>query len=335
MRDTHVNRLMRTTLVQHLHEPPEPSDVNIEDLETLMHVVRGGSFAAAARALAVDPSSVSRSVASLESELGTRLFQRSTRRIALTEAGAVFAQRLEPLLEEWRQVREAAVDTAGEARGTLRVSVSNTFGLRRVVPLLPAFRRAHPALDLELMLTDALVDLVAERIDIAVRSGALQDSNLIAVPLLGTRYRVVASPAWARANRGRLHAPQDLERCDCLSFSLPGFRDRWTFARGESGPTTVVTVRPRLLVTNGLALRECTLAGMGATPLPDWLIDDDLAAGRLVDLFPRHRVAFADAPTAIWLVYPSRSYVPAKVRAFIEFMRKAIGTPPRRAAPRN
>ncbi|HEU5294885.1 MAG TPA: LysR family transcriptional regulator [Burkholderiaceae bacterium] len=308
--------------------------MNIEDLEKLMHVIRGGSFAAAARTLEVDPSSVSRSVSALEAELGARLFQRSTRRIALTEAGAVFAQRLEPLLEELRQARAAAVDTAGEARGILRVSVSNTFGLRRIVPLLPAFRRAHPALDLELLLTDALVDLVAERVDVAVRSGALQDSNLVAVPLLRTRYCVVASPAWARANRGSLRTPRDLERCDCLSFSLPGFRDRWTFGRSEDGPMTVVTVKPRLLVTNGLALRECTLGGMGATPLPDWLIDDDLAAGRLVDLFPRHHVAFADTPTAIWLVYPSRSYVPAKVRVFIDFMRKAISTPPRRTTER-
>lgn len=301
--------------------------MNIEDLATLMHVIRGGSFAAAARELQVDPSSVSRSVAALEAELGTRLFQRSTRRIALTEAGTVFAQRLEPLLEELQQAREAAVDTTGQVRGTLRVSVSNTFGLRRVVPLLPAFRRAHPSLNVELMLTDALVDLVAERVDIAVRSGALQDSNLIAVPLLQTRYRIVASPAWARANARRLRTPQDLAQADCLSFSLPGFRDRWVFGRSEDGPKTVVHVKPRVLITNGLALRDCTLAGMGATPLPNWLIDEDLAAGRLVDLFPRHFVAFVDAPTAIWLVYPSRSYVPAKVRVFIDFMREALGAP--------
>jgi DNA-binding transcriptional LysR family regulator len=299
--------------------------MNIADLETLMHVIRLGSFAAAARELQIDPSSVSRTVAALESELGTRLFQRSTRRIAMTEAGAVFAHRLEPLLEELRQARHAAVDTAGEARGTLRVSVSNTFGLRRIVPLLPAFCRAHPALDVDLMLTDAVVDLVAERVDVAVRSGVLHDSSLVAVPLLQTRYRVVASPAWVRESGQGLRAPQDLQHCDCLSFSLPGFREKWLFGRKEDGPRTVVVVKPRLLMTNGLALRECALAGMGATPLPDWLIDEDVAAGRLVDLFPRHHVAFVDAPTGIWLVYPSRSYVPAKVRAFIDFVRKSIG----------
>jgi DNA-binding transcriptional LysR family regulator len=299
--------------------------MNLEDLETLLHTIRTGSFAAAARELRVDPSSVSRSVASLEAELGVRLFQRSTRRIALTEAGALFAQRIDPLLEELKQAREAAVDATGEPRGTLRVSVSNTFGLHRIVPLLPKFRREHPALTLELLLADAIVDLVAERVDLAVRSGALHDSSLIAIPLLRTRYRVVASPAWARDNVGRIRVPQDLERCECLSFALPGFRDRWMFGASERGPKTAVAVKPRLLVTNGLALRECALAGMGAAPLPDWLIDDDVAAGRLADLFPDRHVSFVDAPTAIWLVYPSRSHVPAKVRVFIDFLRSAIG----------
>jgi len=299
--------------------------MDTHDLETLMCVIHLGSFAAAARELQVDPSSISRTVAALEAELGARLFQRSTRRLAVTEAGAVFAQRLGPLLEELQQARLAAVDATGQARGTLRVSVSNTFGLGRIVPLLPAFCRAHPALDIELMLTDAVVDLVAERIDIAVRSGALQDSTLVALPLLRTRYRAVASPRWLRDRPKPPRTPQDLRHCDCLSFSLPGFRDRWLFARSDDGPWTTVDVRSRMLMTNGLALRECALAGQGVSLLPDWLIDADIAAGRLIDVFPRHRASFVDAPTGIWLVYPSRSYVPAKVRAFIGFMRQAMG----------
>ena len=139
------------------------------DLETLMLVIRLGSFAAAARELQVDPSSVSRSVAALESELGTRLFQRSTRRLAVTEAGAVFGQRLEPLLEELQQARQAAVDSTGRgARHAARQRLEHLWpaphraSAARVLP-------AHPALEFDLMLTDSVVDLVAERIDIAVR----------------------------------------------------------------------------------------------------------------------------------------------------------------------
>jgi DNA-binding transcriptional LysR family regulator len=300
--------------------------MNTDDLETLMHVLRLGSFSAAARQLQVDPSSVSRTVAALESELGTRLFQRSTRQLAVTEAGALFAQRLGPLLDELRQIRHAAADAAGHVRGALRISASNTFGLRHIVPLLPAFCRRHPELEVDLVLTDSLMDLVAERIDVAVRSGALHDSSVIALPLLQTRYRVVATPAWVRA-AGKPRKPQELQQRDCLTFSLPGFRERWIFQRAEGGARTVVNLRPRILITNGLALRECALAGLGAALLPDWLIGDDLAAGRLVDLFPGYRVGVVDAPTGLWIVYPSRSYVPAKVRAFIEFVREAIGEP--------
>jgi DNA-binding transcriptional LysR family regulator len=298
--------------------------MNTADLDTLMVVIRLGSFAAAARELHIDPSSVSRTVAALESELGMRLFQRNTRQLAMTEAGAVFVERIGPLLEEIEQVRHAAADTAVQMQGTLRITVSNAFGMRRVVPLLPAFYNAHPALHLELIFTDAILDLVAERIDIAIRIGALPDSTLIALPLLPMRYRVVASPAWLDSLDDPPKAPEDLARCDCLSYSMHGFRDRWFFNDAEGGQKTAVTVRWRVLSANGLALRECALAGLGFALMPDWLIGDDLAAGRLVDLFPRHDVTIVDAPTGVWLLYPSRSYVPIKVRAFIDFMRAAM-----------
>jgi DNA-binding transcriptional LysR family regulator len=298
--------------------------MNIADLDTLMVVVRLGSFAAAARELQVDPSSVSRTVAALESEIGTRLFQRSTRQFALTEAGALFTQQVGPLLEELEQARNAASDSANRPRGMLRITTSNAFGMRRIVPLLPAFCRAHPELDIDMMLTDAIVDLVAERIDIAVRLGALHDSSLIAVPLLRTRYRAVASPAWLRERGEPLRSPEDLASCECLTFPLPGFRDRWLFREDAGGAKSEVRVKPRVLMTNGLALRDSAIAGLGASLLPDWLIDDDLAAGRLVDLFPEHHAAVIDAPTGAWLVYPSRSYVPAKVRVFIDFVRRSM-----------
>ncbi len=298
--------------------------MNTADLDTLMAVIRFGSFAAAARELNVDPSSVSRTVAALEEELGTRLFQRSTRQFAVTEAGAMFAQRVAPLLDELQDIRHAARDSTARVHGTLRATVSNAFGLQRIVPLLPSFGREHPALDIDLILTDEIVDLVAERIDVAVRLGALHDSSLVAVPLLKTRYRVVASPEWVRRRGSSPETPQELQSCDCLSFSMPGFRDRWLFRSLDDGAKVGVNVKPRVLMTNGLALREVTLGGLGASLLPDWLVGEDLAAGQLIDLFPRYHVAVGDAPTGAWLVYPSRTYVPAKVRAFIDFVRRAI-----------
>lgn len=294
------------------------------DLDTLLVVIRLGSFAAAARELHVDPSSVSRTISALESELGTRLFQRNTRQLTMTEAGALLVERVGPLLEELEQVRHAAADTAAQMQGTLRITVSNAFGMRRVVPLLPAFYKAHPALHLELIITDAIVDLVAERIDIAIRIGALRDSSLIALPLLPLRYRVVASPAWLDSLDDPLRTPEDLAGRHCLSYSMQGFRDRWFFTDSQGGQKTAVTVKWRVLSANGLALRECALAGLGFALLPDWLISDDLPTGRLVDLFPQYEVTIGDAPTGVWLLYPSRSYVPVKVRSFIDFMREAM-----------
>lgn len=298
------------------------------DLQTLMQVVRSGSYAAAARELDVDPSSVSRAIKALEDELGARLFQRSTRKVSLTEAGAVFTERLAPLLEELQQARDAAVDVTAEIRGNLRVSVSNTFGLSRVVPLLPTFCAQYPQLDIDLMLTDAVVDLVAERIDVAVRLGVMHDSALVAVPLTQVRYRVVASPAWVAEQSPRIRRPADLERVRCLTFALPGFRDRWLFrqAKDASDDQEAVRIRPRAVISNGLALRECVLQGMGPSLLPDWLIGGDLVSGALVDLFPKHQVGTSDAAPGAWAVYPSRSYMPAKVRVFIDFLRQSLAS---------
>lgn len=236
----------------------------------------------------------------------------------------MLAQRLGPLLEELKDIRNAATESTARVHGMLRVTVSNAFGLRRIVPLLPSFCREYPALDVDLILSDTMVDLVAERIDVAVRLGALHDSSLVAVPLLKTHYRVVASPVWLATRGAPPATPMELKKCDCLAFSMPGFRERWLFRPRDGGAQFAVSVKPRMLMTNGLALREVTLGGLGASLLPDWLVSQDLAAGRLVDLFPQHDVAVVDAPTGAWLVYPSRSYVPAKVRAFIDFVRRAI-----------
>lgn len=301
--------------------------MNLSELEWLTRAVRTGSFAAAARELDIDPSSISRAVSGLEAQLGVRLFQRSTRKMTLTEAGAAFVSRLAPLLEEFQSARQAAVDAAGHVQGVLRLSVSNTFGLRRIVPLLPEFSRAYPLLKLDLVFSDAVVDLVTERIDVAVRLGALRDSSLVALPLLRIRYRVVASPEWLMSQTEPPLVPEDMSRLPCLTFDLPGFRDLWWFSdpdRHDKSTGTAVSVVPKALMTSGIALRECTLGGMGPSLLPDWLIENDVAAGRLVDLFPNRRVAASNAPSNAWLVYPSRSYVPAKVRAFVDFIREAV-----------
>lgn len=287
-----------------------------------VEVVRRGSFAAVARDRQLDPSSVSRAITKLEEELGIRLFQRTTRQLSLTEAGNAYFERVEPLVEEMQQAIDIATDISGQPKGTLRVTASVSFGLKCIVPLLLRFSTLYPDLTVELLLTDAVVDLLAERIDLAVRLGLLADSTLIAQQLMRTRYAVCASPEYLKRS-GQLEKPSDVEHHSCLLFPLAGFRSRWVF-RGKNGDTSEVSVSGRTIISSAIALQQCAIAGMGLALLPYWLIDDDLRSGILVNVFPDHDVTATDFNTAAWLVYPSRAYVPLKVRVFIDFVKQSV-----------
>ncbi|MEL6468638.1 MAG: LysR family transcriptional regulator [Cyanobacteria bacterium J06623_4] len=293
--------------------------MDVSVLDWFVAVVRQGSFAAVARDRNVDPSSVSRAIAALETELGVRLFQRTTRRLSLSEAGAAYFQQIEPLVEEIQQAKVITTDLSGQLKGTLRVTASVSFGLRCIVPLLPKFESTYPELTVELLLTDAVIDLLADRVDVAVRLGVMADSTLMAQRLMPVVYRVCASPDYL-ALRGCPQAPVEISQHDCLLFPLAGFRSRWIF-RAQDGSVDEVPVRGRLVISNAIALQQSAIAGMGIALLPDWLVDEDIEAGRLVDVFPTYALTATDFNTAAWLVYPSRVYVPLKVRTFIEFLR--------------
>lgn len=294
--------------------------MEIDQIRLFVEVARRGNFAAVARDRAVDPSSVSRLIAALETELGVRLFQRTTRRFALTEAGDLYLNRVEALLNDLEHARDEILAVSGGPVGTLRLTASVAFGSQCLVPLLPAFRAQFPRLKLELLLSDTNLDLVSERVDLAVRLGPSFDTSLVGVKLCDTRYRVCGSPGYLKKCKP-LRRPQDLTAHRCLLFALPEFRTRWLF-RNQTGEVSEVAVDGDLVVSNALALRDCALAGMGPCLLADWLVDEDLAAGRLVDLFPKHRVTATDFETAAWLLYPSRTYLPNKVRATIDFLKR-------------
>ncbi len=291
-------------------------------LQLFVEVMRQGSFAAVARDRNLDPSSVSRAIASLEEELGIRLFQRTTRQLSPTEAGTIYFERIEPLIEEIQQAIDIAADVSGQPKGKLRVTASVSFGLKCIVPLLPNFDMLYPDLTVDLLLTDAVVDLFAERIDVAVRLGLLADSTLIAQQLMQTYYSVCASPDYLKRS-GQLKNPIDVEQHNCLLFPLAGFRSRWIF-KDQNGELSEISVYGRTLISSAIALQQCAISGMGLALLPNWLIDEPLRAGNLINVFPNYDVTATDFSTAAWLVYPSRAYVPLKVRVFIEFLKKSI-----------
>lgn len=270
----------------------------------------------------LDPSSVSRAIASLEAELGVRLFQRTTRQLFPTEAGQTYFERIEPLLEEMQQAIDATIDISEQPKGTLRVTTSVSFGHHCIVPLLPEFARRYPHLTVDLWLTDAVVDLFTNRIDVAVRLGILSDSTLMAQRLVPTHYVVCGSPTYLQRSEP-LQQPTDLAHHNCLLFPLTGFRSRWLF-ENQQEQLIEVSVSGHTIISSAIALKQCAIAGMGLALLPNWLVDDDLHSGTLVNLFPEHKVTATDFNTAVWLVYPSRAYVPFKVRVFIDFLKQCI-----------
>lgn len=296
-------------------------------LKTFVAVVQHGSFAAAARALDLSPSAATRLVAALEAQLGARLLQRTTRRVALTEAGARYLERVQPALEQLDQAGEELLSTTGQVRGTVRMTASVAYGQAVIAPLLPALHAAHPALQVECLFSDATLDLVAQRIDVALRLGPAIDSSLVGLRLADVRLRVVASPEYLKRH-GRPRTPRDLARCKCLRYALPGYRSQWSFRR-PGGTPEAVPISGWLVVSSGLALRRAALDGLGPALLGDWLIGPDLASGQLVDLFPRHEVSATRFDSAVWLLYASREHLPRRVRALVDFLKAAIGRPQR------
>ncbi|MEM1126355.1 MAG: LysR family transcriptional regulator [Bacteroidota bacterium] len=306
--------------------------MNLDDLRLFVEVAQRGSFAAVARDRDLDPSSVSRAVARLEEALGLRLLQRTTRRQALTEAGAVYLTQVEPLMEDLALAHAQAVDAAAQPAGTLRVASPVSFALLNIVPILPAFAERYPKLAVDLVLTDGTPDLVAERLDVALRLGPLADSNLVAQRLAPMVARACAAPAYL-ARHGTPRTPADLIHHAGLHLAMPGFAERWLF-RDADGHRLAVTVPMRLRTSNAVALKQCALAGMGVILQGRWIVGRELRDGRLVDLFPSYEATAAtfEAPS-VWLLYPTRKYVPLKVQAFVEFVRAAFAAGPPWDAP--
>lgn len=285
-------------------------------------MVQRGSFAAVARRRNVAPSSISRSIANLESALGARLLSRTTRRLELTEAGARYVERLAPLLEELDSANAMVRDAAERPTGHLRISAPVTFGQLVLMPLIPGFAARHPDLSFELRLEGALVDLVADRIDVAVRLGRLADSTLIVRRLCPMRYVTCASPSYLSI-RGAPSKPAELAGHQCLRFPVPGRAQRWRF-RDSSGAIADVAIGGRVIATNGIALRALALAHMGVVMLPRWNVAAQLARGDLVEVLADFECTASEFDLAAWAVYPSRSYLPLKVRAFVDHLAAAL-----------
>lgn len=293
--------------------------MDLQRLQIFRDVIRTGSFAGAARIRRANPSIVSRAISALEAELGVRLLQRSTRRLALTEAGQTYLARIEPLLEELSAAHEAAAGLVERPRGRLRVTASNAFGLSVLAPMLPRFCSQYPDVEIEMVLTDEVLDLVALGIDVAIRLGPRPTGDLVTSRWKPMQNRAVAAPSYlARAKP--ILTPEDVSDHPCLRFPFGDFATQWRFREAE-GREVLVPVSGKIASSNALVLRETALAGLGVALLADWLIDEDLAAGRLKHVLPSWRATANGFESGVWFVYPSRSFLPQKARVFIDSLR--------------
>lgn len=286
-------------------------------LDAFAAVVEKGSFSAAADALGVAKSTVSKHVRRLEKRLGAQLLHRTTRQVRPTEAGAAYYDRIAGLLDAADEAAAAVARLQLEPRGKLRVSAPMSFGHRYVVPMVVRFAAAYPDVELDLDLSDRRVDLVREGFDLAVRIGPLADSSLRARKLCDTRNRVVGAPTYF-ARRGTPRRPRDLEAHACLRYAYQVSGARWRFRRGDRRVDVAVT--GPLRSTSGDALRDAAIAGIGVALLPDFLVDDAIAGGDLVAVLDESCLA----PGAVHAVFPHRAHVPAAQRAFLDMLADAL-----------
>ncbi|KTE15597.1 LysR substrate-binding domain-containing protein [Sphingopyxis sp. H115] len=288
-------------------------DNRFGDIETFLAVASGGSFAAAAKALRLTPSAVSRSIARLEQRLGIILFRRTTRSLALTAEGLTYRDRMSLLLAEIETVEAGLGRDSQGPRGLLRVNASPSIGVP-LLPVLPKFTTRYPEIILDLALSDAIVDLVEERADIAIRIGPLRDTSLRAKKLGRSRMALVASPAYL-ARRGTPQTPDDLDAHDCLRFSFRRSIDSWPFRIG--GRVVHRPVHGSFFGNSGELVRQMAVAGGGISRHGHFHVAADLAAGRLVEVLTDHHPGDGED---IHALYAPEDRAAARIRAFLDFL---------------
>lgn len=280
-----------------------------------------GNFAAASRELGVAPSTLAKSVARLEVGLGVKLFHRTTRQVRLTPDGERLYQRCQRVLSEIDELQAEAAGTRAIASGLLKVDAPVVWGMRKLVPMLGRLTREHPGLQLEVRLNDAYADLVRDGIDLAVRIGHLQDSSLVARRIDGQSMVLCASPRYIEEH-GMPRRLDDLQRHAAVVFRLPssGRNRPWQFSR-RGGGTVELNPASRVRVNDGQGIVAALCEGIGICQVPGYMVTDELASGRLVELLPSLR----PPPLPISLVYPSGRLVPARVRVAIEALGAMAG----------
>ena len=289
-------------------------------IETFTEVVARGSLSAAARAEGIAPSMIGRRLDALEARLGVKLLQRTTRRLVLTDEGAAFLEDCQRILAELEEAESAAAARSARASGRLSVSAPAGFGRQHVAPLLPSFLAEHRELTVDLNLTDRIVDLVGEGVDVAIRIASLDDSNLVGARLAGNQRVVVGSPSYLKRH-GVPRSLADLARHNCLAISSEGSQRGWSFVDG--GKPVTLKVAGNMECNDGAVLHAWALAGKGLAWRSMWEVGAQIASGELCTVLD----AYAAPGNDIHAVFAERRHLPLRIRAFVDFLRRSYARP--------
>ena len=287
-------------------------------MEVFVEIVRRNGFARAAEALDTSPANVTRYLNDLEAHLGTRLLNRSSRRMSLTESGEALYERARAILEDVAEAEAVSSLSTLHPRGTLRINAPLSFGVRHLAPLWSRFLARYPDIELDVALSDRVVDIVEEGYDMVVRISRVAANTHAARKLASSRNIACASPDYLKKH-GMPRTPQDLLEHSCIGYRYSATADEWNFLDSE-GRAHMVKVPCVMHTNNGDTAREAALGGAGVIWQPQFIIGPDLRAGRLVEVMPGYRMPDID----ILALYPSRRHLSAKVRVMIDFLVEAF-----------
>jgi DNA-binding transcriptional LysR family regulator len=290
-------------------------------MDLFVRIADAGSFVAAAEQLGLSRALASRAILDLEARLGTRLLNRTTRRLSLTEAGTAFYRRAQRIIADTAEAEEEAAALHVRPRGLLRLNAPVSFGVLQVAPALTAYLDRYPEVSIDLTLNDRTVDLLEDGYDLAIRIGRLAESSLIARRLAPCRLLLCAAPAYLAAHGTPTH-PSDLAHHRCVAYAYGANRDEWVF----TGPGGEVPVRvdARLQINNGDAIQAAIRDGYGISRQPDFIAAPDLATGRVVEVLPDWHLP----DVGVHAIYPPTRSLSAKVRGFVDFLVERFSPPP-------
>jgi len=288
-------------------------------LPIFVAVIENKSFSAAADALGMTKSAVSKRIAVLESNIGVRLFTRTTRSLTLTEAGEKLADYAQSSLNLAKEGFAAVTHLQNRPKGTLKINAPMSFSRLHLIPFMKAFLDQYPDIKINLSMNDAVTSLTEGGFDIGIRIGELQDSSLIARKIVACKSVICASPEYLKHNKAP-QVPEDLEKHNCLYYSLFQAGTEWTFYKEKN--TTKVHPKGNFTVNNSEAISDLLLQGLGIAQMPTFIVANALKSGELIPLLENYQLP----NHAIYAVYPERKHLPEKVNVFIQFLQNRLGT---------